>query len=260
MVRISNDVIKEFKENFISSEHIGTVILILTCLKIGDYEMLDQLDDTNKDRRMIMLYRDLVYKGYLSENEDNEDSSNVHFSLTPKATRLLAVIDGTESITDLYTVETVEEAKEIIEEIIEEEVVEEPVKEVPEVSPKNFDRNEVEDWIKVWINLFPTRANGHSYPLRTGKGVCASKMRMFLKNNPEITVENVFDATKLYLKDEENRNWAYTMMAGNFISKAESGRGAIRNSMLETYCDKLINGDDEPASEYSDFEDNDPWL
>lgn len=262
MVRLSNEIIEELKKNFVSSDQIGTAYIILNALYYENYDILDKLDDDNKDRKMIMLYRDLVYKGYLVENEDNEDGSNILFSLTSKAKKLIEEDYEIEEIVKVKQEPVEETFDQFLARLSEKE--QEPAIEIQETiqDPSDFDRNEVEDWIKEWIKLFPVRAIGHSYPLRTGKGVCASKMRMFLKNNPHITVINVFDATKLYLEEEAKRGWQYTTIAGNFISKSESGRGSIRNSLLETYCDKLLNPEEEDPnkSKYSDLEDNDTFL
>jgi hypothetical protein len=242
MVRLNNDVIDGFREDYVTSDQMGTAVLILLALYRNDYDFLDKLDDSNKDRKMILLYRDLVYKGYLLENEDAEDGSNVHFSLSDKSIKLIDSLNEQEVETPVIKLVEGGGAKQKEKEVI--------------VDPSFQD---VEDWIKDWITLFPIRAVGHSYPLRTGKGVCANKMRMFMKNNPLITKQQIFDATKLYLKDEDKRGWQYTQMAGNFISKSESGRGSIRNSTLETYCNMLSQEKDKP-SKYSELEDNSPFL
>lgn len=232
-MRLSNDVIDDFKQNYVSSDNIGTSFLVLLALHKGDYDFLDKLDDSNKDKKMLLLYRDLVYKGYLIENEDNEDQSNVHFSLTPRSVSLI---------------ESVSEEDEI-------EVVT-PVKAKKKSAESTKD---VANWIKDWLKLWPTkRADGSL--IRSGSGVCRNKMNIFVENNPEFTKDIIYEATKLYLENEEAKGWQYTNAASNFISKQEAPRSIIRDSKLEAYCNLVVSGEGENKRKYSDLIDDDPFV
>lgn len=227
MVRLSNEIIDQFREDYISSDNMGTTLLILFALYRDDFDFLDYLDDSNKDKKMILLYRDLVYKGYLLENEDNEDGSNVHFRLTDKAILLIDSLgeDRLES-----------KVEKPLEDVHKEYIINSKV-----VTPKAIELGDEDPilWIKDWLELFPTRGKS-SYPLRSGSGNCVNKMRMFLKTH-DYSKYKIFEATKFYLRDQEADGFRFTQTASNFISKAESGRGNIRNSTLETYCELIDN-------------------
>lgn len=243
-MRLSNDVIDDFKQNYVSSDNIGTSFLVLLALHKGDYDFLDKLDDSNKDKKMILLYRDLVYKGYLTENEDNDDQSNVHFSLTPKSIRLIeSVNEGVDE--KLYEEQPVVLKSKQQEFYLEEKVVD--------------DNAPVEIWIKDWLKLWPTkRADGTL--IRSGSGVCKNKMNIFVKNNPEFTKEVIYAATRLYLEGEAERGWQYTNAASNFISKQEAPRSIVRDSKLEAYCNLVLSGEETNKTKYSDLRDDDPFV
>ena len=247
MNRLSNEVITQFKSDFITSNNMGTTLLILLALYNEDYKFLDDLDDSNKDKKMILLYRDLVYKGYLYENEDNEDSSNVHFGLTKKAIDLVNSVEDKPEPKN----EAIEIAKSYIDNSKLVEIEEFEEKEEKDVDP-------FRKWVYDWVNLFPKR-RADGYPMRN-KGVCVNKMEKFLKipHHAEYTKDVILKATKLYLQEQEQNGWKYTLLAGNFIYKAEKGRGNVIDSTLATYCDLILNGNE--PSEYLEFEDNNPFL
>jgi len=255
MVRLSNEAIDEFKANYITSNNIGTTFLVLLALDKNDFGFLEKLDDSNEDKQMILLYRDLVYKGYLVENEDNENADNVHFSLTKKAEKLIRGLkdepEKLEEVKNDYAVE-IQEVKNALNSI--------PIKpkKVTISGPREEEINQISDWIKDWIALFPKRG-AHNYLLRSAKGNTSNKMKELFRNNPEFNKNLIFDATKLYLKDQEKDGWKYVMIAGNFISKAEGGRGTNKNSTLAAYCELIMEGGGTP-SKLSHLKDFNPYA
>lgn len=238
-MRLSNDVIDDFKANYVPSDNIGTAFLVLLALHKEDYEFLDKLDDSNKDRKMILLYRDLVYKGYLTENDEK---SKVHFSLTPKSIELIESLNDDKGLDDNGVVVVKSKQTEFFLE-----------------SNEPSDDDTVKSWIRDWLKLWPTkRADGTV--IRSGTNVCTNKMTIFLKNNPRFDKSIVYKATKLYLEGEAERGWVYTHVASNFISKAESGRSLIKDSKLEAYCDIVISGDYKEKEKYSSLQDDSPFV
>jgi len=247
MQRLSNEIVDQFKKDYITSNNIGTVYLVLLALWNEDYDFLDHLDDENKDRKMILLYRDLVYKGYLVEYEDNPEYTNVHFGLTPKSVKLLTSVKE-EPLKEFekITIKT--------EEVLEQPIVVEP-EEVKTPKSRKVDPKleEIQSWIKDWITLFPkNRLDG--YALRSGKGVTANKMKKFLDDNKQFDKDIVFKATQMYLNQQAQSGFKYTLLAGNFIMKSEGGPGSPKNSTLEMYCDLVV--DDNTSSNINLVDDN----
>lgn len=242
MVRFSNEVVDAFKKDFISSDNLGTAFLVLLALQSEDYDFLDRLDDSNKDRKMILLYRDLVYKGYLLENEDAQYSDNVLFSLTKKSKDLLSS----------YLNKAEEMRRPIVEEPREELLAK------PLTIKESFDPKDARTWIKDWLNLWPTKRKD-GYLIKSASGNCGNKMDAFLRLHPEFDKDLIYEATKLYLEQQSKKEYEYTMTSSNFISKQDAPRSALKNSVLEAYCELIMNGDVDKVVRFTELEDNSPF-
>ena len=98
---------------------------------------------------------------------------------------------------------------------------------------KKENPNDVDNWIDEWYDIFPkgVKSGGGKYA-RTGKKSCLKKLKMFIKEHPEFTKENIITATNNYIEDREKNNFAYISTAPLFIYKD----GA---SSLEGWCDSL---------------------
>src|SRR3990167_1923558 len=98
------------------------------------------------------------------------------------------------------------------------------------VLKKSEDKYDVDSWVNQWRALFPDVKSG-GYSIQGTKGGCAKKLKQFFNNNPEVTKEEVFQATKLYIEEFRRKRWAYMKIADYFVSK-DGG------SLLEQYIDK----------------------
>lgn len=97
---------------------------------------------------------------------------------------------------------------------------------------------EIYDWIDEWLVLFPKGMNKKlGYDIHGNKSECINRMSKFRRDNfDKYNKETIIKATKLYLKEQERNKWAFTKKNVKFIYD-ENG------SMLENYCDKVIDGD-----------------
>jgi predicted transcriptional regulator len=75
------------------------------------------------------------------------------------------------------------------------------------------------DWIEEWYNLFPKGVRSGGYLIRDGKSSCLKKMGKFLKDNPNITKEEIIRATKNYVQTCKLKNYDYMKLASYFIEK-----------------------------------------
>ena len=97
---------------------------------------------------------------------------------------------------------------------------------------------EIVDWIDDWLALFP---KGFSkilgYDIHGNKSECLNRMSKFRRDNfDKYNSETIILATKLYLKEQERNKWAFTKKNVKFIYD-ENG------SMLENYCERIVDGD-----------------
>lgn len=97
---------------------------------------------------------------------------------------------------------------------------------------------EIVDWIDEWLSLFP---KGFSkilgYDIHGNKSECINRMSKFRRDNfDKYNKEVIIKATKLYLREQEKNKWSFTKKNVKFIYD-ENG------SMLENYCEKIIDRD-----------------
>ena len=101
---------------------------------------------------------------------------------------------------------------------------------VPEKIVKSED--DPSQWIDEWRDLFPKGVKTAGYSIRGTRGGCIKKMKRFIKNNKQVTKEQIFNATKLYIEEKKRVRYAYMRIADYFIEK-EGG------SLLESYIEQL---------------------
>ena len=94
------------------------------------------------------------------------------------------------------------------------------------------------DFVKTYIEMFKNVSN------KVPGSVTESTVRFqkFFRENPDVTVQNVLDATELYLKEVDPN---YIMFPHYFITK---GTGTNRTSMLSNYVDRIKEENIEKSS------------
>lgn len=97
---------------------------------------------------------------------------------------------------------------------------------------------EIIEWIDKWLALFPKGMNKKlGYDIHGNKSECINRMSKFRRDNfDKYNSETIILATKLYLKEQERNKWAFTKKNVKFIYD-ENG------SMLENYCERIVDGD-----------------
>ena len=89
--------------------------------------------------------------------------------------------------------------------------------------------NEKWAWVKEWRELFK-RAS----PLRAGNtNTCITRMKTFFAENPDVRAEEIFGATKLYIRNVKAATYVKT--SHKFIY---DGAGKSRNSELEEWVER----------------------
>lgn len=110
-----------------------------------------------------------------------------------------------------------------------------------EITGSADDCSELICWVPEWVLLFPIR-NQQGNMLRSGVKDAVNKMRQFIKDYG-YDKATILAATKLYLKEQEEKNYSYTLMAQHFIWKQDTGQGKVRTSQLAAWCELVESGD-----------------
>lgn len=90
----------------------------------------------------------------------------------------------------------------------------------------------LEEVVANWREIFPKGVKTGGYPVRGTKGGCMKKMKKFIKSHKDITMKEIYDATRLYVKEKSIERYSYMKMADYFIEK-DGG------SMLEAYVERI---------------------
>lgn len=205
-VQLNANIIKRLKSHDLYVDHMGTCLIIMLALQEGRYDLLEEFDDSNKNKRAIILYRQLERRGFL------EPTKEYLYKLTPKAQQLLNFIRQ----------EYEQENKEFKLEALD------TVEEIPQHSSVEL----VSDWIGQYIAMFPDNLQDHPR-------IVTRRMEEFI-NQYGYSKEVILGATKLYLNEQENSptGHQYTRKSIYFIYK---GVGNAQICDLATWCKKYID-------------------
>lgn len=218
-MQFGKPIIDRLKGYRIPVDTQGTVCLVLMAIFEEKYDLLDVLDDSNKERRAGVLYRQLVLRGLLEPTEPGEKSI---YRLTAK---------GNEFVTFLK-----EQCKEQFPK--NREIAAENVMGIAEM-----EQNEVDKWIIDYVNLFPMK-NAEGRMLRMHEVPAAQKMRPFIKRY-KYDKNTILGATALYIYEQERNDPShkYTKNSTNFVQKYGTGI----ESELASWCKRYLEYANEPA-------------
>jgi hypothetical protein len=93
----------------------------------------------------------------------------------------------------------------------------------------------VDEWIEEWRDLFPKGVKSGNRPVRGDRKGVYTKMKVFVKNNPKVTKEQIIDATRQYVFDANLKSYQYMICADYFISKNGS---SMLGAMIEDVEDR----------------------
>lgn len=180
---INNEIIKKLKQEGFYADTMLAAYASLMGLHLGKIELLDIFDDYNGSRRAVMVYYDLVDKGFWREAVNPP----LNFEETEKGTMFC------EELLQLTMEKVGSNTKE-----------------------------EVGDWIQSWVELFPKGVKSGGKLLRSDKKSVLKKMEKFVKDY-KFSKELIMRATESYLNEREKDGWMYTKCATYFIDKLGQG-------------------------------------
>lgn len=92
----------------------------------------------------------------------------------------------------------------------------------------------VEEWINDWRHIWPAGVKTGNRLVRGDKQGCVKKMKKFLKENPEYSKQDVFDAARVYIFEALRQRSDKIICADYFIEKNGS-------SQLSAYLEDTEN-------------------
>lgn len=124
-LNFNEEIIDRLKKHGLNVDYMGSALLILFALYEKKYKLLDKFDDSNKERRAIILYRQLERREMLSSS-----TGDYLYTITPKGASIVEYIKG-----------------QYKEEVVTEDLVE---------------KSEDLEWVKSYIELFPKHLRDNS--------------------------------------------------------------------------------------------------
>ena len=211
-LEINAAIIKKMNSYHITNDILGSVLFILIGLYEGKIELLDELDDYNRKRRIILLYRMLERLNLIELSDEDELSL---YCLTKEGTEVVEFVKKEFIHTNHTSLTTEVVAKEKLE---------------------IADENGIETWIEEWINLFPNRKHGRTFKCHPQDAIL--RMKEFMSKHG-YDKDTIIAATKRYVKEgEEEADNKYTMEALYFIYK---GKGQEKASKLSSVCYEYVS-------------------
>lgn len=231
-VQFNESIIAKAKELKIQLDLLGSVLFVLFGLAEGKVKLLHYADDSNKERRMIILYRSLELKGFLEKTVD----SNVIYQLTTKGSDFINYVKENSKEIELETF--IHNIEPLNEDSIESDITE------------DLEAESVGAWIKDYVRLFPAGRVEGGRILRSSPMTLIGRMKAFIKKHG-FDKEIILKATKFYVDDMgiQAEGHKYTRTAQYFISK---DKGTEYISDLATWCQRVVDGDFENKHEYFD--------
>lgn len=214
-VEYNKEIIEKFKELHIGADHIGSVLFILLALDEQRIDLLDTIDDENKARRMLLLYR------RLEKNSLIKPGNEQIYALTNEGNDLVSWVRCQFEI-----------QQEIIHANTFQKFVEKTLNE----------KSTIIDWIKEYNSAFPKAKQNNTK-------ILSDRMEVFLKHF-NYSSEIILGAAKMYNKHHDNEGTAmqYRRYAQYFIFE---GRGENRTWDLATWCDKYLEVKDNIENQHN---------
>lgn len=204
----NEEIIKRLKAYDISTDFLGSSFFVLHALWKNRIDLLDCMDDSMKERRMVILYRQLERKGLLQPSQEK------FYELTQKGRKLTEFLE--DQFDKLHLdVEQVEVLQ----------------------------KEDVDMWIKDYIEIFPRGVHSNKI-LRSNIKDVTKRMDEFTREYG-YPKDLILKATKKYISEREEAqdNHTFTINSLYFITK---GLGAGRKSELANWCERILaEGDSE---------------
>ena len=180
-LEIGEEVINYLKQDNVPMNLAGSMLLILMALYHDNYRFLDNLNDNNREKQVMLLYQMLLRKEYIEETE-GEEMEEALYKLTEKGENFIRYAEST-ALT------------------------------AASVQTNDF------SWVREYNNLFPEPVRGQRN-LRGNEQSCISRMKWFMKTY-NYSKDQILAATEEYLNSQaaSEDGHKYTVTSDYFIRK-----------------------------------------
>ena len=97
-----------------------------------------------------------------------------------------------------------------------------------------------DDWIEQYRNIFAPAKHSSGRGIKGGKASCYKKMERFLREHPDVTIEEILQAATNYMIRKGKDNYTYVTCADYFIYKRDKTGAEV--SLLETEVEMVKEG------------------
>jgi hypothetical protein len=221
-IQFNKDIIDKVKSYSFQVDQLGSILFVLFALYEGKIELLDEFDDSNKQKRALFLYKELELRDLLTSSKEED---NIIYVLTEKGINLIEFIKGQ---SDEVTAEDI------------------AVSGVDQLKAK-IKTDNVDSWINEWLDLFPRGVKTNGKPVRSNAKECARKMEWFLKEY-DYDKDTIMEATRAYTESKRQVGYEFMRCATYFIFRVESSI-KDKTSDLAAWCDQIIHNKQSPSTE-----------
>ena len=100
--------------------------------------------------------------------------------------------------------------------------------------------SEIADWINDWRNIWPSGVKTGNRLVRGDKKGCIKKMQAFVRDNPEYSTEDIFDAARVYMFEVKRQGSEKIICADYFIEKNGVSQLAVHLEDVENRIKVLL--------------------
>lgn len=211
-IQFNKAIIQKIKSLNFQVDQLGSILFILFALYEDKIDLLDEFDDSNKQRRALFLYKELQLRELIKESDNK-----TLFTLTDKGKELIQYIKENTNGT------TTEQIAVLGVDQLKEEVVKE-------------NSEDVDSWIEEWLNIFPKGIRTSGKLVRSDKPGCAQKMKIFMRDYG-YDKNTIIKATQAYIEAKRQEGYMYTRCAVYFIYRVEQSKEKI--SDLAAWCEQV---------------------
>jgi len=219
-IQFNKKIIEKIKSYNFQVDQLGSILFILFALYENKIELLDEFDDSNKQKRALFLYKELQLRELVKQSDNK-----TLFILTQKGTELIESIKNStgEATTEKIAVLGVEQLKDEIQ------------------------KDEVDGWIDEWLDIFPRGIRTGGKLIRSDREGCLNKMRKFLVDY-KYDKDTIMKATRAYIDAKAQEGYMYTRCAVYFIYRIEPSKERI--SDLADWCGQVKDEGTAPTASF----------
>jgi len=220
-IQFNKNVIAELKKHDIPADLSGTVMFVLLCMDERKEYLLDLIDDSSRQKRMLILYRFMFRRDFLVES--SEKNAQYLYKISKKGLELVKILRNAFS-----------------DEVSAEDLLEPRIEDKVAIQAKEMTLSE---FCERYAQLFPRT---HT----VNPKIAEIRFARFLKEFPEYNFNLILNAVAEYIKEFSNSETGtkYMKTAKYLIWKLENKEVTFD---LATVCHQYIERNNNKIMEFN---------